>query len=172
MTFNIQNILNIVLLCRVACHIPIIRTPTTLSLPTHLEASMDTLLLSHLFTTILAAKYANIFNWYLRYKILRNAMEIRGGYVKIKGITLIRWNGLITAARAVNRIYKQVLTMLNSHAVQSFNRYNPNYNKHRGTKQEIKETIPKILTILGNFLISTATPILVILAAVYNCVLP
>lgn len=33
---------------------------------------------------------------------------------------------LITAARAENRIYKQVLTMLNSHAVRSFKRYNPN----------------------------------------------
>ena len=30
-------------------------------------------------------------------------------------------SGLITAARAVNWIYKQVLTMLNSHAVRSFN---------------------------------------------------
>jgi hypothetical protein len=41
--------------------------------------------------------------------------------------------------------------MLNSHAVRSFNRYNPNYNKHRAsrlaTKQEIKETIPKILNL-------------------------
>ena len=39
---------------------------------------------------------------------------------------------LITAARAENRIYKQVLTMLNSHAVRSFKRYIPNC-KQTGT---------------------------------------
>ncbi len=49
-------------------------------------------------------------------------MRIIWGICEVKGYNCCK-SALITAARAVNRIYKQVLTMLNSHAVRSLNRY-------------------------------------------------